>query len=323
MNRDPVQRRSDAPDFGDRRFFRSRDDDDRQPERAGSGDLGIGGRTAGVLGDDDVDTFASSTAPARRARRTARARAASWTLRHRQRVADRLDRAHQIEVLRGRGERAPARVGRSSERRGVASGPSAGTASAIVATSIQRSPGCASHGGRRSPSNGRRRREQASAALRDIIAAKGWVASTTASDAVLGQPTHQTFSAAEAAGSARQRRWARVGGAPGQGQYRVDIGSPGEFLPRAPRLRSFHRERGYAYGCLRRCLIVCPVRLRRRGCRSSASARMAGRACRMRHCEVLDAAEFVVGGARHLRLVAADRGADAHSGRRRFPTPMR
>ena len=51
----------------------------------------------------------------------------------------------------------------------------------MEATSIQRSPSCGFHGGRRRASSGTPACAQASAALRDITAAKGCVASTTAS----------------------------------------------------------------------------------------------------------------------------------------------
>ena len=142
-------------------------------------------------------------------------------------VADRLDRAHQIGVLRRRGERRQlesadrqehvARRG-SERRRGIRHRRNLDPAITRLGE-----PG---------------RPAQPEQRQAETRAGGGGVARHDRSKRVsgidrrrnplLGEPAGQAFDAAKAADAGRQRRRARVAGAPGQGQDRVDIGSPGE-----------------------------------------------------------------------------------------------
>src|SRR5271154_2264252 len=182
--------------------------------------------------------------------------------------------------------------------------PSAGTASAIVATSIQRSFGCARHGGRRSPSNGRPRRRRGAAAVRGTLAAKkGWVASTTAS--VWCSVSQRTKP------SAPPKPPIRLGNGDGRGLAvrpakdkiasisvnSASFAASAEASAVPPRTRTRIRVSSPMPDRLS-SPAAPPPWLSILGVGEDGRKGLSNAAL-----EVLDAAEFVVGGARHLRLV--------------------
>ena len=122
------------------------DEDDRQAEGAGGGELGIGGGAAAILGDEDVDAVLRQE---RAFGGFGEGAAGEENLGPRQGVGvGRVDGAEQVMVLRGGAEaRASWRPMARKTRAGV--GPRACGAAARVGTRVQRSPGGAARAGGR------------------------------------------------------------------------------------------------------------------------------------------------------------------------------
>ena len=143
MSLEPGQRRVDVVDASAPPGFCGRATmTTGRPSVARGGDLAVGRRAAGVLGHHDLDR--------RRARISARSSASSngpraWmtmTLGTGSSVADRARWCGRCRGAAAPPRRPAARAGRRSGTRGAAPSPSAAAASAMAATSVQRSPGC-------------------------------------------------------------------------------------------------------------------------------------------------------------------------------------
>ena len=135
-----------------RRCRRPAQHDHLDAESARGGDLAVGGAAAAVFRDHDFDAmrrhqravvgFAERPAPGHVSH-----------MRQRQRRIDRIDAADQIICCGASSNGASSlRPSATKTRRGVC--PSARTASRTLLTSVQRSPATATHGGRRSATNG-------------------------------------------------------------------------------------------------------------------------------------------------------------------------
>ena len=177
MSLDPRHHVIDTLEHRVRLRRRPIDDDHLDPQRARRVDLRAGRRPAAVLGDQSVDPLVPHQGDlGLDGERSARQ---DQPLERASQQADR-------SSARGTDAKAPAQMSANctpptvrKTRRAWA--PSAATAAAMSATRVQRSPGCSTPGRPGKPRDRHPQPAAGSAACRDICAANGWVASTTAS----------------------------------------------------------------------------------------------------------------------------------------------
>ena len=207
-------------------LVRSCHDDDRQAESPCGRDLRIGRSTTGIFGHDHVDALALHQC-ALGGFVEGRAVADGDHVRHRQRIADGLDGAHEIGVLRRSGEGREFEpthgeedaAGRLPQRmNSLCHGSHVDPAVAILRLPRRAAQGEQRHAGLRA-GLGRVAGHHGREGMRGV---------DHRLDPLLRQEAGKPLHAAEAADAGRDRQRARVAGAAGHGQKRFEVGAAGQ-----------------------------------------------------------------------------------------------